>query len=93
MSIVAQLGWPPLDPVPLDLQWFGPVRAGPCHLGSDAGEASGSVPSLSSYEVALEACWLRGRLEASQLGTAVAGNWDVNKLLNTFRHFFFFFFK
>lgn len=52
-----------------------PARAGQSHPGSEAGAASGSAPPLPSYEVALEACWLRGRLQASQLRSS--GSWKL----------------
>lgn len=57
------------------LQWRcaalrSPARAGQSHPGSEAGEAGRSLPALyPATMAALEACWLRGRLEASQLGS------------------------
>lgn len=51
------------------------------------GEASRSVATLPSQEgVALEASWLRGSLRLASWEAAAAGNRDVNKLLNSFRH-------
>lgn len=69
-----------------------PARAGQSHPCSEGGEAGRSVPALPSHEAALEACWLRGRLEASQLGSSGSRKRGCEQIVKFIQAFFFIFF-